>query len=108
LKKINQQGTEVSDTLIFDASVGAEVINGSVYSYAGCINSFYKSTNSSEFIPYFCVYTSGSSNYASQQYTRVFKYINNAFSQIYESSPQNLTLMGTGSGPDGTQMNIIT
>jgi hypothetical protein len=88
LRKINQQGTTLSDVLVYDCAVGPPAgtpINGYYTSSAGRLSMFYKS-NGSNFDIYFTVKIQPTSSPASG-ILRVFKYQNNNFSIIYTKQP---------------------
>ena len=86
LMKINRQGNILSDDLIFDCAVGPPAgtpLNGVYSSQSAHLKYFYKSTSPTEFIPYFNVITRA--NDSGDNYSRVFKYTNGAYAEIYST-----------------------
>jgi len=105
LMKVNQQGTVLSDVLIFDCATGGTPTNGRYYSYAAWLNMFYKSTDRNNFTPYFSVVTTPNFSYPPGPTTRIFKYTNGAFTNIFNA---NFSPMRDNSGNEGCTTMTIT
>jgi hypothetical protein len=108
LMKVNRQGTVLSDSLIFDCAVGPPAgtpTNGQYYAQSSHLKSFYKSSSPGEFIPYFYVLT-GANGTGTPTYSRIFKYINGSFTQIFETG--SFSPYGNNSGNIGAQTIVFT
>jgi len=108
LMKVNRQGTVLSDSLIFDCAVGPPAGTpsaGQYFSQSSHLKSFYKSSTPGEFIPYFYVLTAANGK-GTPSNSRIFKYINGTFTQIYETG--NFNPYGSNSGNVGAQTVVFT
>lgn len=114
LMKVNRQGSVVSDVLIFDTVIGPPAghqFPGGFYDApAGFIDAFYKSTGDN-FTPYFYVLTSpkgfyGTPGTSGPSYSNIFKYVNGAYTNIYQVA--NFSPYGSNSGNVGGQTIVFT
>ena len=80
-------------------------IYGAYYSSGAHLKSFYKSTDSNNFTPYFYIHTAPNAP-NSQSYANIFKYVNGTYTKIYEVA--NFSPYGSDSGNVGAQTLVFT